>query len=71
MCDEAGGCRDFTGNFRRVCPTLNRARAFLESLLMFWILRRVRRQSDEKHKCRRKIFRFLLRGRGNARQSVP
>ena len=26
ICDEAGGCRQKTGNFRRVCP-INRATA--------------------------------------------
>ena len=30
MCDEAGGCRDLNGFFRRVCPILNRAQRIYE-----------------------------------------
>ena len=30
MCDDAGGCCIFAGNFRGVCPILNRATAFYE-----------------------------------------
>ncbi len=63
MCDEAGGCRDFTGNFRRVCPTLNRARAFRNLTGVFRILHRVRCQSYEKNTFAAGIFSgFYLEG---------
>ena len=60
MCDEAGGCRDFTGNFRRVCPTLNRARAFWN--LIFDALDIAPRAASIRfeHKCRRKLSGFYL-----------
>ena len=60
MCDEAGGCRGFTGNFRRVCPTLNRARAFWN--LIFDALDIAPRAASIRfeHKCRRNFSGFYL-----------
>lgn len=61
-----------TGNFRRVCPTMNRAKGFQDSYVFFGYctacgVNPVKR----KHSCRRNLFRLLIRGAGNARQSVP
>ena len=60
-----------TGNFRRASPTSNRAKCLMEPL--FGILRPRAGVNPKKEKrfAAGKKFRLLIRGRGNARQSVP
>ena len=48
MCDEAGGCRETTGNFRRASPTSNRAKCLMEPLFGILRLRAVVNPKEEK-----------------------